>query len=587
MKSIFLPAIIIFFSTRYALAAESAQPIQLKNLNVEEGLFVLAKNTNKDFYFDSSTVNIESRANHIFDQQDYRSRFLLWGQDHKLAIAFQNDSCLFWNEPDIDSTWKEMLMGEGLKTQEGTPTSEVFGNLLQKYLEDKPELSQKLTQPFHITEPPVELANLIAAITIAQILYENPGDYIHWYLKDDFWANALLTYNPPTNIPAQNFNIPASIKVETDPIWPFNMRTIVKSNSEFGFLNFSPLVRYRGFTTLQKKFRKLTYQRTPEGLVRTYSLELKRGMQGRQDLRLTKTSLLKKPNTIRVVETRPSLSGEDTPWQAIKNEAEIRQALIELGEDIAHADLGENARLSIIKYGVQGRLAIGIDNELPDKDVNLEARRQPLHEFLKQLEQQTGINLNLDKTDESYKLMLTARIDHKPITQVLDNLSRLYGIEWKSGEDGGRKGFLLERTDWRAKLLRFGDFTYYRMRNTWDENHNRRNEQVRKFSGQVWQKFGNEALTSPNTIRFADLPVDVQNGLRQEAESRVKYLLVGRQIRALEKLRGDLTFRIDSKKTKLGIFRNGLLLYTVSFKAPLDLKEPATQPPAQTLRPRK
>lgn len=560
-------------------SAEALPPLLVKEATAEEGLLTLSRAYNNDIFADATAIDGAAKDTHDFQPEDprnkfpVRTRFISWAQDHKLSMLQSESTLLFWAEPNIENLWQEMRNGSGLHPELPLPTSGKLRSILQSFLRAEPQNTAKLTTPFHLNDVSPELSKYLAAVAVEKIANPSHDDYQVHYFIDSFWQKSRLTYNPPQPVPSNVTINNKKVTINPDPMWPFCLQTLIEDEHPRVFIEFNPFLGTLKKGATETLIEGESLNKTPQGTMHVRVVELDSQLENSPDWRLTETTIVK-PNsqTQRVMETRPSLGDEATPWQKVVDNEKIRQALKAMGEDGLPTGFGERSLKALKEFNGKANVAPLPPAEVLEKLITFEVRRQPLPEVLKELSTQSGTKLTTVgiAPDTSAKILLTARVQAKPLRQVMQNLTRLYGIEWSSPQAGSYIANVPERSNWRVKLLQFGDFQYYRCRNMWNEEHNQRVQNIREWGKMVWQKFGKDAVTAPNTVPFTELPTEVQQGIRREAESSARYILMQQQIRAVERLRGDLTFQLDSQLRQLGIFIDGKLHSVVRLGVPLN-----------------
>jgi hypothetical protein len=530
------------------------EQLRAEEKTVEDGLFELARENGADVYLDATSVNIQAPAAWPVEPGNTLNLFNRWAQRHKLSMAKKKDDFFFWAEPDVEKVAADLLAGEGLHSERVLPTQFDFYLSTSRLLQQKPQLREMLSKPVPLAELPAEIANPVSALLVAFELGDYPSQSLYTRIfEDDFWNSSQMRVD----------SLDPDYKNPRDKDWPFPLQTILQDQQPRLSVEYTPLrlVVSRESVEVLRRAEDQTLK-TKEGNTARRTLELRNLNANETDLRLIET---RKPNQTaaeRLVEWRPSKTAPEIPWQKIEDPAQIEQALIRLRETLLRPGLGEKSRQGLAKYATPG-------TQLPDeealyKEISCELRRQPLPEFIAELQKQSGVKLALQgmpeqniTPDEIAKLLVTTRVVKKPVGAVLQNLDRLFGIVWKQRAPGSYVGQVRSRGDWRTRLLQFGDLGYYRSGNyggpVLEARQQSINKMVRKVSDSI--RATNQKL--PATVKFIDLPAPLQKEIRQEAEARARYLTVGRQIRAIEALRGQVSVQLIPDSVQFRIYFDG------------------------------
>jgi hypothetical protein len=535
-------------------------PLTITEATAEDGLLALAKAYDANIYVDSSKISPTAKVTRDFRHDDprilqpERHRFVSWGQEHKLSTRQNSEEdYFFWAEPEFEGVWQALNKANLFTMQQKLPSEEQFTRWLRAYLEKNPQEAERLSQPFSLAEAPEPTREWLASITIT-----TAGRPTHRYIPDvftdSFWSNASFSYRPPRVV---RNPLPGS-ELEKDPVWPFQLQALLAEKYSPVLLHYNPFWGHMMAQSFTAHRVSRNAPKTAEGITRTQTVETHVTIDGFHDLRVRETTLPNATTAQRFIESRPSLSDDKTPWQKIEDEAEIQKALRQMGEIPAHPETTKQALQILSEVQAGTARAVLPDDKVLDKAVSLEMKRQPLPVLLEELSKQSGVKFSLKAVapQDIESSLVTLRVHDRPIFRVLGRLAELYGIQWTKLEEGHYQALLLDRNDWRVHLLQLGDFYFYRYRNLWNGVKKQRDDQFRALVAQVWDKFGEEALTEPNSVKFADLPADLQKAIRHESDERLKTWAVRDQLDNFRRWKQKTRYQLSSQPPKLLILSN-------------------------------
>jgi len=208
--------------------------------------------------------------------------------------------------------------------------------------------------------------------------------------------------------------------------------------------------------------------------------------------------------------------------------------------------------------------------------VSFEARRQPLTDFLADLQKQSGVTLAAAPDAEVAQLRITARVRDMPLCEVMSALSRLYRVFWNHEKDT----YVMHGSDWNAveqELLQVGDM----------------NKSNAYLLSRVLRQRGTEiakailphanvsALKTREGFPVASLPQELQQELRRNFEARVAAEIVRGYRDTTEQYLDDCILHIRSAPGDSRVAVQdpmGQIIAKLPFLLP-DPKEPAFDGP--------
>lgn len=559
-----------FITFLFGNAAPPLPDLTIKDATAEEGLLLLAKTFDDSIYIDSTKINATYRITREFRDNDprvklpERQRFVLWMMDHKLTMLKRDEDYLFWAEPDVEEVWKTLTKSDVLRLQPPHIFESEFIRWMQNYLRENPQKANELSQPFSLDAAPEPMKEWLAAITFSKT--GSPLDnYFPQLFTDSIWKNSYLTYCSP-----RVEQLPANTTV--DNTWPFSMQAVVTEEYPPFLLKFSPVWGISGGAQLATRRTSLSAPKTPNGVISTRSLEIQVTVEGFRDLRLQE--ILKPNQTVpeRIIESRPSLSKKEVPWQKIEGEAEVQKALAEIGATSDFHQSGKKALQLLAEIQHSASLAALPKDQILDKPISLEMKRQPLPVLMEELSQQSGAQIKLRglSAEALAPLLITMRVQKRPLREVMLRIAHLYSIDWSKREEGKYEGSILDRDNWRVLLMQLGNIRYYRYRDWWNGVRQQQDEKLRGLVNRVWDKFGEEAITEPNSVRFADLPAELQSDIRREAEERIKFLEIRNQLNSYGQWRRAITYQVATQPLRFDILFDGQRHSTIALETPID-----------------
>jgi len=142
--------------------------------------------------------------------------------------------------------------------------------------------------------------------------------------------------------------------------------------------------------------------------------------------------------------------------------------------------------------------------------VSLTARRQPLGELLREVQRQTGVEVQADAPGLEAKLV-TLRVKNMPLASLLAALGKLYGTEARKDDKGRYKLQPSSRTAFERLLPQLGsaqaNYDEAQMKNPVD------------WAAEVFGNVNPAALRSKEGVALTDLPEDLQAQLREKIEA--------------------------------------------------------------------
>lgn len=195
--------------------------------------------------------------------------------------------------------------------------------------------------------------------------------------------------------------------------------------------------------------------------------------------------------------------------------------------------------------------------ELPNEaalatHVSFEVKRLPLSELLSQLQKQSGVTLASDKGFMAEKVLVTARIREMPLWNVMNVLSRMYGVVWQKESENSYTLSAGSRPAAQLQLLQTGDMEHAL---SVQEAQNQEQESA-ALADEVVAYATPYVLRSAEGMPFASFPEELRNRIRQRLEKTAALQLIRAQSRARTVRDGEYFVRFEEK---LGQPQNGVV----------------------------
>lgn len=151
--------------------------------------------------------------------------------------------------------------------------------------------------------------------------------------------------------------------------------------------------------------------------------------------------------------------------------------------------------------------------------ITLTIERKTLRSALDEVEKQSGLRLSTAQAPALDVLLLSAHAEKMPLFQLMNGLSRLYGMAWKKVE-GGWSADASKRTDIAVLGLRVGDASLYRFDDTYKQGWQEERQNTEDIIDRLLEVGDSRALLSEPGIAFTSLPEELQREIREQVRAR-------------------------------------------------------------------
>ena len=191
----------------------------------------------------------------------------------------------------------------------------------------------------------------------------------------------------------------------------------------------------------------------------------------------------------------------------------------------------------------------------------LEARDQPLPEFLQAVQESSGVTLQVLAPSPLTSKRVTVRTEAMPLHELMSALAHLYGANWqRAGQSYQMKPAAL--SDFDRELLRIGDSA---ARNAPEQSVS--SAQRRELATQILESVGQEKFADGSTVSLSQLPEKLRDQIRHSIQARAASTLLEPQAAALP-------FLIDNYRLYAIVPRSTTERNTPSRNAPLRKTPP-------------
>lgn len=168
--------------------------------------------------------------------------------------------------------------------------------------------------------------------------------------------------------------------------------------------------------------------------------------------------------------------------------------------------------------------------------VSFEARRRLLRDLLSDLQKRSGVMLRAGHGSPAASVRVTARVKEMPLANLMNALSRLYGVVWTKDADNVYTMRASDRPELQVKMLQLGDPYWFRYRERTPTGHREREQRRNGLADEIMKHVDAGALSSLEGVPVSTLPVELQIKLRRYVEEEVASELASAQRRAVEAL---------------------------------------------------
>ena len=156
--------------------------------------------------------------------------------------------------------------------------------------------------------------------------------------------------------------------------------------------------------------------------------------------------------------------------------------------------------------------------EAMETPITLETKRLPLRQALDSIEKQSGVRLSTQGAPVLDALLLSARAPQMPLFEMMNALSRLYGISWKRVGAGEWSADASKRTELSALALRVGDPSGYRFYDREAGAYHIEMQNVQEMIDRLLESEDKEALVSEPGVAFPSLAPELQKAIRDDVQ---------------------------------------------------------------------
>lgn len=162
--------------------------------------------------------------------------------------------------------------------------------------------------------------------------------------------------------------------------------------------------------------------------------------------------------------------------------------------------------------------------------VTVEAKRQPINDFLAALTGQSQVVLTVPPELPVAAARITAHLEDFALADAMLSIERLYNMRWSRVSE---REWVLNQvvgSDLDRDLGKLGDLKWF----SWRQGgaRSRSEDGQVNWTAKVLANFDEERLRQKKGVPFGELPEDVQQGIRRRFERRARLQLVSRYARA-------------------------------------------------------
>lgn len=196
-------------------------------------------------------------------------------------------------------------------------------------------------------------------------------------------------------------------------------------------------------------------------------------------------------------------------------------------------------------------LALDLRAEVALKsNVSFEVKQRPLRDLLADLQQQSGIQLNLAPDPKLEAALVTARVKELPLSTVMESLGQLYGTSWtKDSDNKYQMASNLSPID--ASIASLGDLRWFRYWRAPARNQaapkDLNLEELADWTDEIFNDIPRAALLAKGEVPLTVLSPDLRLRLRHQMEDQVaiKLLRTLKGISTQQLKQGSLTVVIS------------------------------------------
>lgn len=167
--------------------------------------------------------------------------------------------------------------------------------------------------------------------------------------------------------------------------------------------------------------------------------------------------------------------------------------------------------------------------------VSFEALRQPLPQVLGVLQEKSGVPLQVAANSPAATAMLTARTNQLPLLEIMQSLSKLYGVRWeKQGDAYVLSGRDISEADLAARRTG-GEIGMMTNRAKYDAS----NQRAGEVADELYDSVEPQQWKTPRGVPVAELPATLQEQLRRYSEGGDASNVFSRRGLYLDILRAD------------------------------------------------
>lgn len=426
----------------------------------ETGLFQFAAASPFQFLIDSTHIAEKSaKPAKTFDGQ-FGNILGYFCIGRSLALfRYDKDTFLFWQEADPQEVVRAVADGKAYRTEPRPVYIGALSRLFEKYLQRDPKAKELLFKPFRITDLPQELQRPVASVVLDYFLDQWPRRNAHNWLHDESWQKARVQISIP---PPDDGTIKEN-KEENTGIRFLRLRSVFDAPAPDG---------------VQKPVDTLPFGVDSDG--EPVREELRGALPYGWD-----SEFLNPPR--------------EASWQDEEPPVTTGAALKLLSSPLPTLDASRGEKM--------------------DAPITLSIERKALRKALDEIEKQSGVHLSTAQAPALNALLLSARAQKMPLFQLMNGLSRLYGIGWIKA-DKGWSADASKRTDIAVLGLRVGDRLLYRFNETAARGQKEEERNTQSIIDRLLKLEGSHALMSEPGLAFTSLPEELQKAIREQVRVR-------------------------------------------------------------------